>query len=70
MGGREIEAKFLCRGRAIQPDTQLKRGAPGHVLCMVGGRCCKPGRLAGTDAEALSHGKQFAAHGKNTCLAA
>ena len=26
--------------------------------------------LHGTDAEALSNGKQFAAHGKNTCLAA
>jgi hypothetical protein len=37
---------------------------------MVGGRCCKPGRFAGTDAEALSDGQQFAAHGKNTCLAA
>jgi hypothetical protein len=70
MGRREIKAKFVCRGRAIQPNEQFKSGAPGHVLCMVGGRCCKPGRFAGTDAEALSDGQQFAAHGKNTCLAA
>ena len=28
------------------------------------------GRLDGTDAEALSNGKQLAAHGKNSCLTA
>jgi hypothetical protein len=37
---------------------------------MVGGRCGKSGRFDGTDAEALSNGKQLAAHGKNTRLAA
>ena len=69
MGRREVEAKFLCRGRAVQPDEHLKSGVPHHGLCMVGGRCDKLSRFGGTDAEALSNGKQFAAHGKNTCLA-
>ena len=48
----------------------FKSGIPGHVLCVVGGRSGKPGRFAGTDAEALCNGKQLAAHGENTCLAA
>ncbi|MGC2408422.1 MAG: hypothetical protein WA441_00015 [Methyloceanibacter sp.] len=70
MGRREVDAELLRRGRATQPDEHLKSGVTGHVLCVVGSRCGNPGRFAGIDAEALCNGKQLAAHGENTCVAA
>ena len=71
MDRREIEAEFLCP-RLRHSARQATQERCFRVTSFAWSEAAAASRVAlhGTDAEALSNGQQFAAHGKNPCLAA